>query len=162
MDQLLKDLTKWINTYADVYDNPLAMLPTDLVQPSASLEISEPEKPVLKKIKELKEDEILSPEFEVKGFVGESVANSVEFTINNEKLSKFGSQVENAVQDEISEYRNKLDTAWDKIVESLNSAEDWENLTPEEWESMLKPPALFQSIPTLTTPVEQFVEEKEV
>jgi hypothetical protein len=97
MDQLLKDLTKWINTYADVYDNPLAMLPTDLVQPSASLEIFEPEKPVLKKIKELKEDEILSPEFEVKGFVGESVANSVEFTINNEKLSKFGSQVENAV-----------------------------------------------------------------
>jgi hypothetical protein len=55
-----------------------------------------------------------------------------------------------------------LDTAWDKIVESLNSAEDWENLTPEEWESMLKQPALFQSIPTLTTPVEQFVEEKEV
>jgi Fe2+ transport system protein B len=51
-----------------------------------------------------------------------------------------------------------LDTAWDKILESLNSAEDWENLTPEQWEAMLKPPAFFQSIPTL--PIETPTKEK--
>jgi hypothetical protein len=51
-----------------------------------------------------------------------------------------------------------LDTAWDKILESLNSAEDWENLTPEQWEAMLKPPAFFQSIPTL--PIETPTQEK--
>jgi hypothetical protein len=44
-------LTDWINTYADVYDNPLAMLPQDLVQTSS--EIPNHEKPVLKKVKEL-------------------------------------------------------------------------------------------------------------
>jgi hypothetical protein len=47
------------------------MLPSDLVQ--ASTEIPNHEKPILKEVKELKEDEILSPEFEVKGVVGETV-----------------------------------------------------------------------------------------
>lgn len=40
-----------------------------------------------------------------------------------------------------------MNTAWDQILESLNSAEDWERLTPHEWENMLKPPAIFNSIP---------------
>lgn len=89
----------------------------------------------------------MSPEFEVKGFVGETITNKQEFSIDNEKLTKFSPKTEQVIpsepQTEISEYKEKLNSAWDQILNSLKSAEDWEKLTPEEWENMLKPPAFF-------------------
>ena len=105
----------------------------------------------MKKLDELEQDEILSPVFEVEGFVGESFSSSFEFSIDNENLANFNIKVQNEGSPinidvelgDISEITEKMNTAWDEIIGSLNSAEDWENLTPEIWESMLDSPVLF-------------------
>jgi hypothetical protein len=89
MDQLLQGLTTWINKYADIYDDPLAVLPSDLVHSLDETEVSEETKPILKKLDELEQDETLSPEFVVEGFVGDSFTSSFEFTIDKNNLSNF-------------------------------------------------------------------------